>query len=295
MHPSYDRNVEPISAGGEPAARSTPELQVLALPAERPLSRARALPILLVIACAFKVAGIALGFATDFSGAAVAFFIAPDASLLYALFVPGAQGLGQVYTRFVTSRPTLWLTIDDGPDEHDTLPLLDLLDRHGAKATFFLIGERAARWPQLVREIIRRGHEVGHHTHTHPTATFWCATPGRIDAELDEALAVFQRIGVRPRRFRAPAGIKNFLLDRALSRRGLQQVGWSLRSDDCRITSPEKLVASAAHRLQPGTIVLVHEGPSVHPTVRIQGIALLLEEMARRGLRCELPDDSQLR
>ncbi len=105
-------------------------------------------------------------------------FFGPDLFLLYALLAPSAQVLVRVFTRFETRAPAVCLTIDDGPDEADTPQLLDLLDRHQARAVFFLIGERAGRQPELVAEILRRGHAVGHHTQTHPVATFWCALPG---------------------------------------------------------------------------------------------------------------------
>ena len=227
--------------------------------------------------------------------AAAVWFFAPDPFVLYALFVPSAQGLVRVFTRFESDRRAVWLTIDDGPDEQDTPRILDLLDRHAARATFFVIGERAARSPQLVAEIVRRGHQIGHHTHTHPVGTFWCASGTRLAAELDRTLEMLQTLGIRPQIFRAPVGIKHLVLAHALAKRALHCVGWTLRSGDCRAHSPELLVAAMARRLRPGTIILLHEGPSVHESVRVRGIALLLEAIAARGLTCEIPELHQLR
>ena len=68
------------------------------------------------------------------------------------------------------TRPEVWLTIDDGPDPEDTPRILELLAAHGARATFFVIGENAAAHPGLIRAIAAAGHEVAHHTHTHPLA-----------------------------------------------------------------------------------------------------------------------------
>jgi peptidoglycan/xylan/chitin deacetylase (PgdA/CDA1 family) len=228
-------------------------------------------------------------------GVAATLFFAPDPFVLYALFAPSAQGLVRVYTRFVSAERAVWLTIDDGPDEHDTPLILDLLDRHSARATFFVIGERAARWPELVQEIQRRGHQIAHHTHTHPAASFWCASVDRVEAELDRTLDVLRRMGIRPQLFRAPVGIKHLFLARALEARGLYCVGWTLRSGDCRAHSPERLVERMARHLQPGTIVLLHEGPSVPHAVRIKGIAQLLDAITDRGLACIVPDVHQLR
>ena len=222
-------------------------------------------------------------------------FIGPDPFVLYAVFAPSSQGLVRVFTRFVTERPAVWLTIDDGPDEQDTPRILDLLDRHGARATFFVIGENAARLPHLVTEMVRRGHDIGHHTHTHPARSFWCASQKRLAAELDGALGVLESLKIRPRLFRPPVGIKHFLLAEALARRGLQCVGWSVRSGDCRTKSPEDLVDGMVRHLRPGAIILLHEGPCVPQSVRIKGIALLLEAIAARKLTCEIPELHQLR
>lgn len=249
---------------------------------------------LLVIACAAKLVGAALWLTQHPVAGVVAFFL-PDPWLLHALFAPRGQGFCRVFTRFLPPHPAVWLTIDDGPDAADTPQILDLLDRHGARATFFVIGERAALQPALIREIIRRGHEVAHHTQTHPVATFWCALPGQVRREVDEALVVLERIGVRPRWFRAPVGIKPFSLGWALARRQLQYVGWSVRSGDCHSASPEQLVARVAPQLKSGAIILLHEGPSVPSAVRVRGIALLLDEIARRDLACVVPEPNQLR
>lgn len=229
------------------------------------------------------------------SGLAWACFFAPDPLVFYHLFVPSAQGFCRVFTRFETERPEIWLTIDDGPDPDDTPRILALLERHNARATFFLIGERAARWPQLVERIVRAGHEVAHHTHRHPAGTFWCASVSRLRAELDEALAAFAAAGVRPQRFRAPVGIKHVLLGRELAARGLACIGWSVRSGDCLGRSAETIVASVLRRVRPGGIVLVHEGPSVPAPLRVRTIGLLLERMRERGVSCVIPPADRLR
>ena len=253
------------------------------------------IPLIVVIAGVGKITAVALWFFTPQHTAARLFFFGADPFVLYAMFVPSGQGLVRVFTRFATDRREIWLTIDDGPDPDDTPKILDLLDRHGAKATFFVIGERAARWPELVREIVRRGHEIGHHSHTHPVATFWCASPRRLAAELDRALAALRETGVRPRWFRAPVGIKQPLLSRALVARDLRCVGWSIRSGDCRSHSPEEMAAATANRLHPGAIVLLHEGPSVRAAVRVAGLAQLLATATERNFSCVLPRAEQLR
>ncbi|MBL9189394.1 MAG: polysaccharide deacetylase family protein [Opitutaceae bacterium] len=253
------------------------------------------LPPLLVVALAAKIVALALWLAGAKPSLAVACFVAPDPLVLWALFVPSAQGLVRVFTHFATDRREVWLTIDDGPDPEDTPRLLDLLDRHGARATFFVIGERAARHPEIIREIVRRGHEVAHHTHTHPLGTFWCAGPRRLAAELDRALTALGEAGVKPRWFRPPTGIKHLLIGSALASRDLKCVGWTVRSGDSRAGSAEEVVRRVAPQLRPGAIVLVHEGPRLGAVVRVQAIARVLESCAHRGFACVIPRADQLR
>jgi peptidoglycan/xylan/chitin deacetylase (PgdA/CDA1 family) len=247
-----------------------------------------------LIAIALAVAAVALRDPRFWPGATALFFGA-DLWILYNLIVPSAQGLCRNFTHFETTEPEVWLTIDDGPDVRDTPLLLDLLDRHQAKATFFVIGGRAAQHPELLAEIVVRGHQVGHHTQTHPVFTFWCAAKSRLHSELDDALGILRAANIRPRWFRAPVGIKNFLLPGALAERKLQCVGWSVRSGDCLGRQPEKVVNKVMRHVRPGAIILMHEGPSVPAAVRVKAIAGVLEGLTANNYRCVLPKPDQLR
>lgn len=238
--------------------------------------------------------GLPLGFC-------LALFFSGGALVLYHLFTPRAGELVRVRTRFTPSTPDareVWLTLDDGPDPDDTPRILDLLDEHQARATFFLIGERAARHPALVAEITRRGHEIGHHTHTHPVGTFWCASPARVRRELDRALAAFASAlpagTPPPRRFRAPVGFKNLWLAPALAARGLDCVGWTIRSGDTLARDPAAVAAHVARRLHPGAIILLHEGPPLRPAVRVAALAQVLALLRVRGYRAVIPAPAQL-
>jgi peptidoglycan-N-acetylglucosamine deacetylase len=221
-------------------------------------------------------------------------FFGSGCLVLYHLFVPAAQGLGLVLTRFTTSRREVWLTIDDGPDPTDTPRLLELLTLHRARATFFLIGSRAARHPELVATVLAAGHEVQHHTYSHPLATFWCFSPARVEAELDKGLEVLRRAGAKPRFFRAPVGIKNLFLHPALERRGLRCVAWSVRSRDCVARSAQVVTERVLRRVFPGAIILMHEGPSVPPGVRLEAIGAVLQRLAAEGYRCVIPPSDSL-
>ena len=250
---------------------------------------------MLFASAAGKTAALLLWAFASWRLAAAACFFLPDLWILYQALIPSAQGLCRVFTHFETARPEIWLTIDDGPDENDTPRILDLLDRYQARATFFLIGERALRFPPLVAEILRRGHQVGHHTQTHPMATFWCATPARVRAELDGGLAALRRAGADPRWFRPPVGIKNLFLAEALSERGLRGVGWNVRSRDSMSRDPARVVARVMRAVRPGSIVLMHEGPLLDRRVRVRALELLLDRLAAYRIACVLPGEQQLR
>jgi peptidoglycan/xylan/chitin deacetylase (PgdA/CDA1 family) len=244
--------------------------------------------ILITLNLAGKLAAVLL-VGTSLPVALACWFL-PDALLAWHVFSPNAQGLLPVRRRFDTPRQEVWLTLDDGPDSADTPRILALLAEHDARATFFLIGQNAAAHAHLVRAIAGAGHEIAHHTHTHPLAFFWCASPASVRRELDDALAVFSTLGVpRPVRFRAPAGIKNIFLPRALATRRLACIGWSARGLERRLRTPEAVAARLTRALNPGAILLLHEGPAIPAAVRVEALRLVLENLRARGYRCVIP------
>lgn len=254
----------------------------------------RWLATLIVLGKGAALVGWAAGWPPGLVGAV---FFGSGALGFYHLLVPRAQGLLPVHRRFATAAPEVWLTIDDGPHPDDTPRTLAALAAHDAKATFFLIGERAARHPELVRAILAAGHEIAHHTHTHPAASFWCASPRRVARELDQASTAFAAASAAAlvRAFRPPVGLKNFFLRSALRTRGLRCVGWSARGWDTVRHDPAVVVADVMRRVHPGAIILMHEGPHLHPAVRHTALAQLLDALRSRGFRCVLPSVGQLR
>jgi peptidoglycan/xylan/chitin deacetylase (PgdA/CDA1 family) len=248
--------------------------------------------ILVLLSLVGKIAALIIGQVAPL--VAVALWLGPDALIAYHLFVPRAQGLVRVHQRFTTSRREVWLTIDDGPDPDDTPRILELLATHNAHATFFVVGENAARHPELIRAIAAAGHEIAHHTHTHPHGMFWRASPARVRRELDDALDVLRRSGVKPARFRPPVGIKNLWLARALRERGLACIGWSARGLEGRSTDPTTVAARVVRHLAPGAILLLHEGRRVPEAIRVNAIRRVLETLNAQGYRCVVPTAYQL-
>ena len=130
------------------------------------------------------------------------------------------------------SRNEIALTFDDGPDPDVTPQVLDILDSHHAKASFFVIGDKAAAYPDLIREIVRRGHSIENHSRKHSSFFgffTWTALRKDIGATQEIVAAV---TGQPPTFFRSPMGIRNPLLDPVIARLGLRYVTWTRRGFD---------------------------------------------------------------
>lgn len=210
------------------------------------------------------------------------------APFVWATLVPDSRLFSPVLRRLPVADQRVWLTIDDGPSA-DTGAMLDLLDAHAAQATFFVVGERARARPELLREIVRRGHGLGNHSATHPQAWFWALSPRRMRAEIARAQTTVRELaGVAPRWFRAVVGMANPFVSVVLRDEGLARVAWSARGFDAVSANSARVVARIERRLAPGAIVLLHEGAKHGRNVETLG--LLLQRMDALGYRSVLPE-----
>ncbi len=216
-----------------------------------------------------------------------------DHALLGALgMLPRSTLIGASITRLPTAavrRGEVALTFDDGPDPRHTPRVLALLAAHDARASFFCIGERAAAYPDLVAEIVRRGHGVENHSHRHSYG-FALHGPTWLRREIVEAQAAIAARAPPPAFFRAPMGLRNPLLDPVLAALGLRYVAWTRRGLD---TVPRADAAGVLRRLTrglaAGDILLLHDatGPwrGDAPPLSLQVLPALLDGLAVRGLR----------
>jgi peptidoglycan/xylan/chitin deacetylase (PgdA/CDA1 family) len=158
-------------------------------------------------------------------------------------------------THVATRQPVAALTFDDGPDPETTPRVAELLEAHGARGTFFMVGKAAARHPEVVRRVAEAGHAVGNHSWDHPsfplirgrwrrTQIRWCA----------EALAPWGLPLFRP-----PYGHQTPASQLDAVRSGQRVIGWNLIAEDWRDDPPEALVERVMRRFEPGSIALFHD------------------------------------
>lgn len=152
------------------------------------------------------------------------------------------------------------LTFDDGPSPASTPKILDLLDAAKVKATFFVIGKKAEAHPDLVKEIVARGHAVAMHSYAHHRL-FSLKGARHVRDDLVKALDVLEKItGERPVLFRPPIGHTNPTIARVVKELGLEVVGWSVRAlDGVAAADPKRVAARVKRGLRDGAIVLMHD------------------------------------
>jgi len=158
-------------------------------------------------------------------------------------------------TRVVTDKARVALTFDDGPHPDYTPRLLDILDRHNARATFFLVGCVADRHRPLVAEMAARGHELGNHSWDHPS--FPTISPGQRRAQMRRCAEALAPHGQRL--FRPPYGHQSLASRLDALWLGYEVVAWTVAADDWLDHGPDEILEKLAGKIQPGHIILLHD------------------------------------
>jgi peptidoglycan/xylan/chitin deacetylase (PgdA/CDA1 family) len=179
----------------------------------------------------------------------------------YAAMSPGSQLYGRTLTHG-TDAGQMALTFDDGPNDPHTLHLLDVLARHQARATFFLIGKYVRLRPDIARAIRDAGHLIGNHTYHHPNLIF--ASAARLRRELEDCRkALEDAIGEPAPLFRPPFGGRRPNVLRTARAMSLETVMWSVTGFDWNANSAESIVnkvVKQVDRRRQGELVLLHDG-----------------------------------
>lgn len=181
---------------------------------------------------------------------------------------PKPQGFGRSFVGTPGDGTLLALTYDDGPNTAWTPALLDVLDKHGVKATFFSIGGFAKAEPGLLREVAAAGHAVGNHTYTHVSMPFH--TDATIRDQLRRTTAAIEDAGVEMARvqgrrlMRPPYGRRRPGTLRVLREEGYVPITWSVTLWDwSKGVTTEKIMRKADHQIRGGDVILLHDGCNV--------------------------------
>jgi len=157
---------------------------------------------------------------------------------------------------FSCSEPLVALTFDDGPHPQFTPRLLDILSRHSAKATFFMVGESAQKWPEIVQLVAHHGHSIGNHSWNHHnlcSLSLW-----DIYRQLARCQSATAPVGCRL--FRPPYGAANLSSLAMVRLLGYRVVNWNVGVQDWRDTSAADLSEQLITEIKPGSIILLHDG-----------------------------------
>jgi peptidoglycan/xylan/chitin deacetylase (PgdA/CDA1 family) len=208
--------------------------------------------------------------------------IAANQVLLTAIGLwPRSRLLGPNFTRLpaaAQARNEVALTFDDGPDPAITPSVLEILDENNVRATFFCIAEKAARHPELTREIVRRGHAVENHSNAHEHTFAFLLLRG-LRRDLAAAQSTLGALtGHTPRFFRPPMGFRNPLLDPVLHETGLRLVSWTRRGYDTKRGDPERVAGDLELGLAAGDILILHDG---HAALTETGKPVVLQVLPR--------------
>jgi peptidoglycan/xylan/chitin deacetylase (PgdA/CDA1 family) len=206
--------------------------------------------------------------------------MADHLALAGAGLTPRSRLLGPNWTRLPpTPDGTVAITIDDGPDPQVTGPVLDILDAHGARATFFCLGERVMHHASLAREILARGHEIGNHSYRHLKRFSLLGPAALADEVLRAQQAIGAVTGCEPRFFRAPAGLRNVFLEPLLARHNLRLVSWTRRGFDTVNAQPRQVLARLTRGLRAGDILLLHDGHAARGRAGVPVILAVLPQL----------------
>jgi peptidoglycan/xylan/chitin deacetylase (PgdA/CDA1 family) len=220
--------------------------------------------------------------------------LVPAGALLAAHFVPSVVSLGQwAPIRALPGGLCRWrgpdqqrvaLTFDDGPHPQTTPLVLDRLDQLGVQATFFCLGVMAVRYPDVVAEVRRRGHQVETHGYRHDH--HFVRTPRWVRDDLTAAIDALSQSGPRPRWFRPPYGQTPGWTMIEAHRQGLGLVLWSAWGREWAESDAGHVARRVIASLEPGAIVLLHDSEDTSPPGSCQraidALGPIVEELHRR-------------
>ncbi|AFZ17723.1 putative xylanase/chitin deacetylase [Allocoleopsis franciscana PCC 7113] len=169
------------------------------------------------------------------------------------------QSFGELVNHVNTKDKVVALTYDDGPNPPYTNQLLEILERHQIKATFFVVGKTVEKYPDTLRLIVSKGHEIGNHSYSHKALI--SEKPGFIWSEIQKTDQLLRQLGVKDEiHFRAPYGRKLIVLPYLLAKLNKKNILWTIDTKDYEASNSEVIEASVLEQVRPGSIILMHDG-----------------------------------
>ena len=209
-------------------------------------------------------------------------FLAIGIAVLGILPAAGFNGLGgNVYRSVKTAKKQIAITFDDGPHPRQTREILQILDRYGIKATFFMVGVNVQNYPQIAKEVIQRGHEVGNHTFSHSHLDL--IDHRSIFDEIERCEKTLEELcEYRPHLFRPPEGAITDNVLRCARDGDYEIVLWSIDTRDWEIKNADRIVECVLSQIKPGDIILMHDYIG-RGTATPQALERLLPKLIARG------------
>ncbi|HWR42727.1 polysaccharide deacetylase family protein [Sporomusa sp.] len=185
----------------------------------------------------------------------------------------------RVIRKIPTTHKVVAITVDDGPHYKTTPEILTVLKEKQAKATFFVLGANAEAHPEIVAQEVADGHEIASHAYSHRRLNKLTAT--EVIAEFERLETVLQPVAPKPTLFRPPDGAYNDGVVALARERGYATVLWSVDTGDWRQGSVEQVVKTVLDNVQPGSIILMHDGQYPLPTP--QAMPVIIDKLREQG------------
>ena len=193
------------------------------------------------------------------------------------------QFLGEIIDRVETSQKVVALTFDDGPNPVNSRPLLRLLNKYGAKVTFFMVGKEIEQNFEIAKLVASNGHQLANHSYTHLRMIFH--TAATLEQEIKRTDEAIRAVGFKDEiMFRAPYGQKMFALPYVLSKLNKKDILWDVESRDTANQDPEYLAGRVIKLVKPGSIVVFHEGGAPKPGT-LEAVEKVLKALSAEGYR----------
>ncbi len=199
-------------------------------------------------------------------------------ALLY-LFLPQVRMPGEIKTG---KKGKIYLTFDDGPSGEWTPKILELLKEKEVKATFFLVGKKVKRHPEVVKRIAEEGHMIGNHTYTHSKLPFlsYKKVLDEIERGEDE---IFRITSKKPFLLRTPHGFRSFFLPFIIRKKGLRIVTWTKGVWDTDAPGEEEIIKRVFKKVKDGEILLLHDGNEKSAPQVFSALPAIIDEYRKRG------------